>query len=103
MVRLDRIYTRAGDAGETSLGDGERVSKNSARIWAYGTVDETGAAIGVAIATGLEPASADLLRRVQNDLFDLGAGRHRARPRQVAASHQRAARGRSRGGMRRAG
>ena len=73
MVRLDRIYTRAGDAGETSLGDGERVSKSSARIWAYGTVDETGAAIGVAIATGLEPASADLLRRVQNDLFDLGA------------------------------
>src|SRR6476646_651376 len=73
MVRLDRIYTRAGDAGETSLGDGERVSKSSARIWAYGTVDETGAAIGVAIATGLEPASVDLLRRVQNDLFDLGA------------------------------
>jgi cob(I)alamin adenosyltransferase len=73
MVRLDRIYTRAGDAGETSLGDGERVSKSSARIWAYGMVDETGAAIGVAIATGLEPASADLLRRVQNDLFDLGA------------------------------
>src|SRR5690348_18356368 len=72
-MRLDRIYTRAGDAGETSLGDGERVSKSSARIWAYGTVDETGAAIGVAIATGLEPAAADLLRRVQNDLFDLGA------------------------------
>jgi cob(I)alamin adenosyltransferase len=73
MVRLDRIYTRAGDAGETSLGDGERVSKSSARIWAYGTVDETGAAIGVAIATGLEPTAVDLLRRVQNDLFDLGA------------------------------
>jgi cob(I)alamin adenosyltransferase len=73
MVRLDRIYTRAGDAGETSLGDGERVSKSSARIWAYGTVDETGAAIGAAIATGLEPESAELLRRVQNDLFDLGA------------------------------
>ena len=73
MVRLDRIYTRAGDAGETSLGDGERVSKKLARIWAYGTVDETGAAIGVAIATGLEPASAELLRRVQNDLFDVGA------------------------------
>ena len=73
VVRLDRIYTRAGDAGETSLGDGERVSKSSARIWAYGSVDEAGAAIGVAIATGLEPASADLLRRVQNDLFDVGA------------------------------
>src|SRR3954454_14136885 len=73
MVRLDRIYTRAGDAGETSLGDGERVSKSSARIWAYGMVDETGAAIGVAIASGLEAACADLLRRVHNDLFDLGA------------------------------
>jgi len=73
MVRLDRIYTRGGDAGETSLGDGERVSKDSPRIWAYGTVDETGAAIGVAIATGLEPAVAELLRGVQNDLFDVGA------------------------------
>jgi cob(I)alamin adenosyltransferase len=73
MVRLDRIYTRGGDAGETSLGDGERVPKSSPRIWAYGTVDETGAAIGVAIAGGLEPAVAELLQRVQNDLFDLGA------------------------------
>jgi cob(I)alamin adenosyltransferase len=73
MVRLDRIYTRAGDAGQTSLGDGERVSKASPRIWAYGTVDETGAAIGVAIAAGLRPDVSDLLRRVQNDLFDLGA------------------------------
>ena len=72
-VRIDRIYTRAGDAGQTSLGDGERVSKNDLRIWAYGTVDETGAAIGVAVATGLEAALADLLRRVQNDLFDVGA------------------------------
>ena len=72
-MRLDRIYTRAGDAGQTSLGDGERVSKNDARIWAYGTVDETGAAIGVAIAGGLRDDVADLLRRVQNDLFDVGA------------------------------
>jgi len=73
MVRLDRIYTRGGDAGQTSLGDGERVSKASARIWAYGTVDETGAAIGVAIATGLRPEVAELLALVQNDLFDVGA------------------------------
>jgi cob(I)alamin adenosyltransferase len=73
VVRLDRIYTRAGDAGETSLGDGERVPKSSARIWAYGSVDETGAAIGMAIATGLQDGATDLLRRVQNDLFDLGA------------------------------
>jgi cob(I)alamin adenosyltransferase len=72
-VRLDRIYTRAGDAGQTSLGDGERVSKNDARIWAYGTVDETGAAIGAAIAGGLSDDIAELLRRVQNDLFDVGA------------------------------
>ena len=74
MVRLDRIYTRAGDGGETSLGDGRRVSKDDARIWAYGTVDETGAAIGVAVAGGgLEPAASELLRRVMNDLFDVGA------------------------------
>jgi cob(I)alamin adenosyltransferase len=72
-VRLDRIYTRAGDAGQPSLGDGERVSKNDARIWAYGTVDETGAAIGAAIAGGLSDDIAELLRRVQNDLFDVGA------------------------------
>jgi cob(I)alamin adenosyltransferase len=72
-VRIDRIYTRGGDAGQTSLGDGERVSKSDLRIWAYGTCDETGAAVGVAIATGLEPALADLLTRVQNDLFDVGA------------------------------
>ena len=73
LVRLDRIYTRAGDAGQTSLGDGERVSKNDARIWAYGTVDETGAAIGAAVAGGLPDEIADLLHRVQNDLFDVGA------------------------------
>ena len=72
-VRIDRIYTRAGDAGQTSLGDGERVSKNDARIWAYGTVDETGAAIGAAVAGGLPDDVSDLLRRVQNDLFDVGA------------------------------
>ena len=70
-MRLDRIYTRGGDAGQTWLGDGERVSKNDLRIWAYGTVDETGAAIGRRCA-GL-PDGADLLRRVQNDLFDVGA------------------------------
>ena len=73
MVRLDKIYTRAGDAGQTSLGDGERVSKDDARPVAYGSVDETGATIGVAIAAGVDSEVADLLRRVQNDLFDLGA------------------------------
>ena len=73
MVKLDRIYTRGGDAGETSLGDGERVSKDSSRIWAYGSVDELGAAIGVARTSGLQPWADDLLRRIQNDLFDVGA------------------------------
>jgi len=73
VVRLDKIYTRAGDGGLTSLGDGERVSKDDPRVWAYGSVDETGAAIGAAVAVGLDPEVADLLRRVQNDLFDLGA------------------------------
>jgi cob(I)alamin adenosyltransferase len=72
-VRIDRIYTRGGDAGQTSLGDGERVSKNDLRIWAYGTADETGAAIGAAIATGLDAEIAGLLVRIQNDLFDVGA------------------------------
>jgi cob(I)alamin adenosyltransferase len=73
VVRLDRIYTRAGDSGQTSFGDGARVSKNDPRIWAYGTVDETGAAIGAAVAAGVEPDVERLLRRVQNDLFDVGA------------------------------
>jgi cob(I)alamin adenosyltransferase len=72
-VRIDRIYTRGGDAGQTSLGDGERVSKNDLRIWAYGTVDEAGAAIGAAVATGLDAEIAGLLLRIQNDLFDVGA------------------------------
>ncbi|MDX6594394.1 MAG: cob(I)alamin adenosyltransferase [Gaiellales bacterium] len=72
-MRLDRIYTRAGDGGQTSLGDGERVSKDSPRIWAYGTVDELGAALGMAMVSGLEPDAAELVRRVQNDLFDVGA------------------------------
>jgi cob(I)alamin adenosyltransferase len=73
VVRLDRIYTRAGDAGETSLGDGRRVSKASPRIEAYGIVDETGAALGVVLAGGVPDDVAALLRAVQNDLFDVGA------------------------------
>jgi cob(I)alamin adenosyltransferase len=73
VVRLDRIYTRAGDAGETSLGDGSRVSKNDLRLWAYGTVDETAAAIGLALSTGVGAGVDELMPRVQNDLFDLGA------------------------------
>jgi cob(I)alamin adenosyltransferase len=74
MVVLNKIYTRTGDSGTTALGTGERVPKHSARIWAYGTVDETNAQIGVArLALGDETAMDEQLGRIQNDLFDLGA------------------------------
>jgi cob(I)alamin adenosyltransferase len=73
VVRLDRIYTRGGDAGETSLGDGRRVSKAALRIGAYGTVDELGAVLGLARTHPLPDAVDEWLGRIQNDLFDLGA------------------------------
>ncbi len=72
MVRLTKIYTRGGDAGETSLGDGSRVAKGSTRVAAYGTVDEANAAIGLARLHTTGPAD-EMLARIQNDLFDLGA------------------------------
>jgi cob(I)alamin adenosyltransferase len=72
-VRLTRIYTRGGDAGDTSLGDGSRVSKLDARIAAYGTVDELNAAIGVVLAGECPDTLRPVLSRVQNELFDLGA------------------------------
>jgi cob(I)alamin adenosyltransferase len=72
-VRLTKIYTRGGDAGETSLGDGSRVSKLDARIAAYGTVDELNAVVGVVVAGGCPDTIGEVLRRVQNELFDLGA------------------------------
>jgi len=72
MVRLTRIYTRGGDAGETSLGDGARVPKNTLRVTAFGTVDEANAAIGIA-RLHADPAADEMLDRIQNDLFDLGA------------------------------
>ena len=73
-VNLTRIYTRLGDAGETHLGDMSRVAKDHPRIEAYGTIDELNATLGVALATpGLPHRSAGWLRRVQNELFDLGA------------------------------
>jgi cob(I)alamin adenosyltransferase len=72
MVRLDKIYTRGGDAGETSLGDGSRVRKHALRVDAYGTVDEANAAIGLARLITEGEADA-ILARIQNDLFDLGA------------------------------
>ena len=74
MVRLTRIYTRGGDGGETSLGDGARVPKHALRVEAYGTVDEANAAIGIARLHADGDAEADeMLGRIQNDLFDLGA------------------------------
>ncbi len=72
-VRLTRIYTRGGDEGETSLGDGTRVSKLDERIAAYGTVDELNAVLGVVVAGACPDALRGVLVRVQNELFDLGA------------------------------
>jgi cob(I)alamin adenosyltransferase len=72
MVTLNRIYTKTGDKGETALGDGTRLSKHSLRIQAFGTVDETNAAVGIA-RLHTEGAVDAMLARIQNDLFDLGA------------------------------
>ena len=72
MVKLDRIYTRGGDAGETSLGNGARVAKSSLRVAAYGEVDEANAVIGIA-RLYVEGTEDLVLGRIQNDLFDLGA------------------------------
>ncbi len=75
MVKLNKIYTRTGDAGTTGLGTGARVAKHDARITAYGTVDETNACVGlVRLHTAVEDGELDgKLERIQNDLFDLGA------------------------------
>ena len=72
MVRLTRIYTKTGDKGETSLGDGKRVPKHAPRVEAFGTVDEANAAIGLARLHAKGKLDA-MLARIQNDLFDLGA------------------------------
>ena len=75
MVKLDKIYTRSGDEGITSLGDGTRAQKNSIRLMAIGEIDETNTAIGLAHveANKGNPDMATILSYVQNDLFDLGA------------------------------
>jgi cob(I)alamin adenosyltransferase len=73
MVKLNKIYTRTGDEGSAGLVDGSRVRKDSARMAAIGEVDEANAAIGVAVAALGEGSTADQLRRIQNELFDLGA------------------------------
>jgi cob(I)alamin adenosyltransferase len=72
-VRLNRIYTRAGDSGETSLGDGSRVRKLDCRIAAFGTVDEVNSLLGLALAAGPPAELREVLERVQNELFDVGA------------------------------
>ena len=72
-VRLTKIYTRGGDTGETSLGDGSRVSKLDPRIAAYGATDELNAALGLVLAADRPAEIAAVLARVQNELFDLGA------------------------------
>ena len=74
MVVLNKIYTRTGDDGTTALGSGQRVLKSDLRVEAYGTLDETNAAIGIArLHTQQEPTLDAMLGRIQNDLFDLGA------------------------------
>ncbi|MCF3945849.1 cob(I)yrinic acid a,c-diamide adenosyltransferase [Acidiphilium sp. AL] len=74
MVKLDRIVTRGGDGGETSLADGSRLRKDAARIQVFGALDEANAAIGALRVVCADRPSIDrILARIQNDLFDLGA------------------------------
>jgi cob(I)alamin adenosyltransferase len=74
MVKLDKIYTRGGDKGQTSLGDGTRVAKHDPRVEAYGTVDECNSILGLArLHLGGDAEADAILGRIQNDLFDLGA------------------------------
>ncbi|MEZ5823477.1 MAG: cob(I)yrinic acid a,c-diamide adenosyltransferase [Geminicoccaceae bacterium] len=72
MVTLSKIYTRGGDQGRTSLGDGSRVAKHTLRVEAYGTVDEVNSTLGIA-RLHAEGDADSMLERIQNDLFDLGA------------------------------
>ncbi len=73
IVRLDRIYTRRGDAGETSTGDGRRVAKTDPRIALCGEIDELNAALGLVLAADVPAGVRATLERLQNELFDLGA------------------------------
>jgi cob(I)alamin adenosyltransferase len=72
MVYLNRIYTKSGDGGETGLGDGTRVAKDSPRVEAYGQVDELNAVLGLLLAHCPAAPEAALVRAIQNDLFDVG-------------------------------
>src|ERR1044072_5419999 len=73
MVRLNKIYTRTGDAGETGLADGSRIRKDDPLAQAIGDVDETNSAIGVALLAVTDANVTAMLGRIQNELFDLGA------------------------------
>ncbi|ATY14403.1 ATP:cob(I)alamin adenosyltransferase [Amycolatopsis sp. AA4] len=74
VVRINRVYTKVGDSGTTALGDGSRVPKTSARLAAYADTDEANSVLGLAIALGgLSDEISGVLRRIQNDLFDVGA------------------------------
>ena len=73
MVTLNKIYTKTGDEGKTSLGNGDRVNKHSLRVDAYGTVDETNATVGLARLHAKDITTTTQLSAIQNDLFDLGA------------------------------
>jgi cob(I)alamin adenosyltransferase len=74
VVRINRVYTKVGDSGSTALGDGSRVPKTSPRLGAYAETDEANSVIGLAVAVGgLTDELGTVLRRVQNDLFDVGA------------------------------
>ncbi len=74
MVYISKIYTKTGDLGDTGLGDGSRVPKDNPRVTAYGTVDELNALLGVLLAQpNLDASLIELIRSVQNDLFDVGA------------------------------
>src|SRR5215470_14818266 len=73
MPRITKVYTRTGDDGTTGLGSGRRVPKDSARIEAYGTVDELNSQIGAALAVGLDRQLTKALRTIQNELFHLGS------------------------------
>ena len=72
MIKLNKIYTKTGDTGDTALGNGQRVLKDNLRVTAYGNVDELNASIGV-VTLYAPPDSKKKLKNIQNDLFDLGA------------------------------
>ncbi len=73
MPRLTKLYTRKGDAGQTSLSGGQHVAKDAPRVAAYGTVDELNSCLGVAVAVGLSPRLAAVVPEIQNELFHLGS------------------------------